>query len=577
MRRNISFTVIDSEIRKATWKILSLMALVFLLVVSFLLYQEHDRQTAHVREDFSEIVRSQQSAFAQEVYMNRREAIKMRVDGVLATWKEKHPGVQACLRMLFEPKSLRPEEFGGCSQGDSVDWSEPHGESIISDGTEPAARLQYMILGAPTWRDLFPPALLIAVLCAVFGAHVMHRVLMRRIQKTALLPLYDSMAESERNAAIAETTQMIAHDVKKPFQKLQFALQTIDLAKDPETIRQVSRQLLPGVGQSLESVAAMLRDIIDTGGTSLRKELMSPVSVIETALQDAFGLSSASDIKLSYHFDHKHKVQAEKEKILRVLVNIIENAGQAMGGKGKLTLSTRDLNDLGEDSVLFTIHNDGPAISKTDLDRIFNPFFTRKSDGNGLGLAIAERIILSHRGRIWCKSSKEAGTEFFFTLPASEIIDTHFPRLPRASSDFTFEVKILPETETKSLPPRVASQSGSVNEVPDILIFDDEQLIHDCWAMRAKLQDIKAIHHFLSWEDFVAKEGFDLVPNAVAFVDITFKNSRYNGAHIAHQLRRIGIKKLFAITGDPKSISDPKLFDAVFGKEIPSDIRKLIA
>jgi signal transduction histidine kinase len=575
MRQNISFTVIDSEIRRATWKILSLMAIIFLIVVGLLLYQEHDRQTAHIREDFSGIVTGQQSNFAQEVYMNRREAIQMRIDGILSSWREKHPGVQACLRMLFEPKALKPEEFAGCTQKGSGDWSEPHGESIISAGTEPVARLQYMILGAPTWEEIFPPALLIAVLCAVIGAHLMHRILMRRIQRTALLPLYESMAEAERNAAIAETTQMIAHDVKKPFQKLQFALQTIDLARDPETIRQVGRQLLPGVGQSLESVTAMLRDIIDTGGTSLRKEIFSPVALIEKALQDTFGYTAASNINLSYHFGHRYKIQAEKENILRVLLNIVDNARQAMGGKGTLTFSTKDLNERGEDMILFSVHNDGPAISRADMDRIFNPFFTKRSGGNGLGLAIAERIVNSHRGRIWCDSDKDEGTEFFFTLPAIEIIDTYYPRLPRLSSDFGFKVQPSQETESENAKSRVP-RSEPIKAVTEVLIFDDEQLIHDCWAMRAKLQGVDSIHHFLSWEDFVAKEGFDLVPNAVAFVDITFKNSRYNGIHIARQLRRIGIKKLFAITGDPNSISEPSLFDAIFGKEIPTDIRQLM-
>jgi len=246
MNRNISFKVIDHEIRNATWKILALMAMVFLLVVSLLLYNAHERQTAHIRDDFSGTVVGQQSSFAQEVFMNRTEAIQLRINDVLASWKFKHPGVQACLRLLFEPKELKAQEFGGCTRGGAANWNEPHGESIINAGTEPVAKLQYVIMGAPRWQDLFPPTLLFAVLCAVMVAQLMHRVLMHRIQRNALLPLYQSMAESERNAAIAETTQMIAHDVKKPFQKLQFALQTIEIAKDPEVIRQVSGKLLPG-------------------------------------------------------------------------------------------------------------------------------------------------------------------------------------------------------------------------------------------------------------------------------------------------------------------------------------------
>lgn len=72
-----------------------------------------------------------------------------------------------------------------------------------------------------------------------------------------------------------------------------------------------------------------------------------------------------------------------------------------------------------EDFIELRIRNTDSFIPEEELGQLFDAFYTRnKKGGTGLGLAIAKKIVIAHRGEIWCKSSKEIGVEFGFTLPS---------------------------------------------------------------------------------------------------------------------------------------------------------------
>lgn len=564
--KRISFKGLDQELRRATYSVLLLMAFVCLSVVGFLFHSQSKKQAAQLREDFSQTISAQQTFLSQEIYMNQDEALALRLETLLSKWHEKHEDVQACVKLVFEPGRGRNRETSKCSKNEVFDWSLPHGESIISAGNEPIARLHYGIASQPGWKDIFPPVLILGILLAFLTASLLHRVLMLRLHNGVLQPLFDSMAQNERNAAIAETTQMIAHDIRKPFQKLKLALQSLRVAKDTEVLQRASEKLLPGIEASMVSVDSMLSELIESGISNLAKEVISPGRLIEEALEEVFS-HKKSDISLSYNFRHKEKIIIEKERLLRVLLNILENAVQAMDGSGSIWIGTHSQMDRGQKTVVFSVGNNGPAIPKNDIDRIFESFFTRKKKGHGLGLAIAERIIASHGGRIWCDSSIEHGTEFFFTIPASDLLDDYFPKLAKNSDKFRSEVTI-PEEQIQNSPVS--------NVEPAILVFDDDSLVRDCWAEQAEKQNIR-INQFKSWEDFVAKNGFDLIENGTAFIDIQFNNSRYDGYHIASQLRKLGICRVYAITGKSSSEVKAGIFDKVLGKEVPENIKSLVA
>jgi signal transduction histidine kinase len=111
-------------------------------------------------------------------------------------------------------------------------------------------------------------------------------------------------------------------------------------------------------------------------------------------------------------------VHCAPQELKQVFLNLIVNAGQAVGSGGSIRVST---SRVGSD-VDVCIEDDGPGIPPEIIDRIFDPFFTTKpvGDGTGLGLGIAYRIVRNHGGDIRVDSEPSSGTRFHVTLPASE-------------------------------------------------------------------------------------------------------------------------------------------------------------
>ncbi len=117
--------------------------------------------------------------------------------------------------------------------------------------------------------------------------------------------------------------------------------------------------------------------------------------------------------------------EVDPVQIGQVVQNLVINAKQAMPGGGTLRVGVRPRNVSAEDSFPLDpgsylevwVQDEGPGISEQDRDRIFDPYFTRKESGSGLGLATAYAIIRRHGGHIWAESPEARGTCFRFLLP----------------------------------------------------------------------------------------------------------------------------------------------------------------
>jgi PAS domain S-box-containing protein len=114
-------------------------------------------------------------------------------------------------------------------------------------------------------------------------------------------------------------------------------------------------------------------------------------------------------------------VQADLIQVQQVVLNLILNAVEAMGsiedGVRELSIIT-ERHEAGE--VLVTVSDSGPGIDRKHLDRVFDAFYTTKSSGAGMGLAICRSIIDAHGGRLWASANEARGASFLFTLPSAE-------------------------------------------------------------------------------------------------------------------------------------------------------------
>jgi PAS domain S-box-containing protein len=114
-------------------------------------------------------------------------------------------------------------------------------------------------------------------------------------------------------------------------------------------------------------------------------------------------------------------VQGDRVQLQQVLVNLILNAVEAMSSveEGTRELSIRtEQNQPG--GILVAVHDSGPGIDPVNFDRVFEPFYTTKTSGVGMGLSICQTIINGHGGRLWMSANEPRGAVFQFTLPAAQ-------------------------------------------------------------------------------------------------------------------------------------------------------------
>ncbi len=308
-----------------------------------------------------------------------------------------------------------------------------------------------------------------------------HQILNATLER--LSRMQSEMVQSERLAAIGKTTQMIAHDIRKPFTALKMGLMVLDSETELEQIREQAKSLSMEVSAAIQSVETMLAEIMDLGGASLslKPQSESPITSIEAALAEAFRFKTGLEISLSYDFKHTRTLWVDVPKTGRIFSNLVENAIQATGSTGRIWFQTSDLEISGKHWVEIKIGNTGPAIPAEQLKQIFEPFFTRgKKRGIGLGLAIAARMVTLHGGKIQCHSREGFGTEFIVKLPASDLLDTREPSLPGHSSQLKRHNPLVEEKDADrrllSYQTRIRKQIEERKEKARILVIDDESI-----------------------------------------------------------------------------------------------------
>jgi signal transduction histidine kinase/CheY-like chemotaxis protein len=159
------------------------------------------------------------------------------------------------------------------------------------------------------------------------------------------------------------------------------------------------------------------------GGDPIKQDASLPELVRETA---GFVLSGSS-VNASYHFaDDVDRVEVDRGQFARVIHNLVLNAVQAMPDGGAIDVSAQRVclgaREIGArpagDYVRLSIHDEGPGIPAEDLERDFDPYFSTRCDGSGLGLSVANSIVRKHGGFLGVQSRLGEGATFTMHLPA---------------------------------------------------------------------------------------------------------------------------------------------------------------
>lgn len=235
--------------------------------------------------------------------------------------------------------------------------------------------------------------------------------------------LEEELSRIEHLESIGTLAGGIAHD----FNNLLMAIQgNISLALNEKDLSKLISRL-EQAEVSTEKATVLTRQLLTfaRGGVPLKNLIEVAPFMKETVI---FALTG-SDAEAVFNFgDSLKNIQADREQITQVIHNISLNAVQAMVGGGRITVSCSNVRIEGDsethlpvgDYVSISIKDEGKGIPRCDLKKLFNPYFTTKFGGSGLGLSTSYSIISRHSGAIRVFSEEGKGTEFIIYLPVIE-------------------------------------------------------------------------------------------------------------------------------------------------------------
>ena len=234
--------------------------------------------------------------------------------------------------------------------------------------------------------------------------------------------MQSELAHANRVATMGQLTASIAHEIKQPIATARNnACAALNfLAKSPPDVAEV-REALTCIVDDTDRTS----DVVDRIGSLIKKAPpRKEVVDLNAAILEVTALTRSEAVKTGVAVgtllaDELPRIQCDRVQLQQVMLNLIVNAIQSMSGvedgNRELQISTVSIEP---DGVCVAVRDTGHGLRPESLPRLFEPFYTTKPDGMGMGLSICRSIIEAHGGRLWATKCEPRGALFQFTIPA---------------------------------------------------------------------------------------------------------------------------------------------------------------
>jgi len=214
-------------------------------------------------------------------------------------------------------------------------------------------------------------------------------------------------------AAVGEFAASLAHEVRNPLTAIRVDLQRVEeeLPADSDA-RSLLARALGSIERVDRSVTGALRVARSGSITRESLDLRRPLEAAIHAAEPEFAARGATLDPVSLG-DAAVEVEGDAPALERLLLNLLLNAAQALGDGGRASVTVERRGD----GVSIVIKDSGGGIGREDLEKVFEPFYSTRSEGTGLGLAIARQIAVAHGGEITIDSAPGRGTRVEVVLP----------------------------------------------------------------------------------------------------------------------------------------------------------------
>lgn len=223
------------------------------------------------------------------------------------------------------------------------------------------------------------------------------------------------LTEHARLAAIGQFASGIAHELRSPLTTLNMALdyfQTIHLPASAKKRADLAASETKRMTRLLDEMLLYAKPL------QLDVTRIDLVAFLRSLVTDLNNILGSKAVAIDWSVLATPQVSVDSDRLKQVVINLLQNAIDASPVDSRIGICV-DQN-VETNTALFAIHNAGEPIESDHMDRLFQPFFTTKAHGTGLGLGIVRRIVEAHGGEIDAASDLHRGTVFTVTLPASQ-------------------------------------------------------------------------------------------------------------------------------------------------------------
>jgi two-component system nitrogen regulation sensor histidine kinase NtrY len=225
------------------------------------------------------------------------------------------------------------------------------------------------------------------------------------------------LIRAQKVAAWREVARRLAHEIKNPLTPIQLSAERLrrHFNDAPSGARALVDECTTTIVGEVESLKGLVDEFSQfarmptprTVPTDLRELIVNTLALYD-------GLFT--EVKIEHQFADTGPVRLDPEQIRRVIINLVDNAVEAMERRGNISVETQ--GDKPNHLVRIIVADNGPGIPASEREKLFLPYYSTKRRGSGLGLAIVRRIIAEHGGNIDVGDNVPRGTRFTIELPA---------------------------------------------------------------------------------------------------------------------------------------------------------------
>jgi signal transduction histidine kinase len=228
--------------------------------------------------------------------------------------------------------------------------------------------------------------------------------------------LEEKLREAEHLSAVGQLSRSIAHEIRNP---LNFISLSIDHLKEKYAPSENAKKekfesLMASIKQEIQRLNNLVGDFLDYGKPlKLNLQEVDVGNIIEEVMSLVWAKAEKDNIEIFKQYGVLPMLYLDPELVKTCIFNVVLNAFQAMPEGGKLTLRTQ----TSDNRVSIIFEDTGIGISKETLSKVFNPFFSTKISGLGLGLALTKRVIEEHKGKVDFQSREGKGSTVTISFP----------------------------------------------------------------------------------------------------------------------------------------------------------------